>query len=159
MLWLCLTKNEDYDNIKQKVQEKVNMAAKIRIKCPICGEANNVPSINGACPKCKKPLELSQEGSIYIYRQGSPYGVAGGFGLFINEQPYGYIGNKELLRIPVKFGTYTIHSAVGMSRKCKDLQVTITPENPVAYTKVYIKPGFWANSFVIEYVDPKLLDL
>jgi phage FluMu protein Com len=135
------------------------MAAKLRIKCPHCGEVNNFGSVNDTCPKCNKPLGLEEEGSIYIYRQGSPYGVASGFGLFINEQPHGYIGNKELLRIPVKFGTYNIHSAVGMSRKCKDLQVTVTPENPVVYTKVYIKPGFWTNSFVVEYVDPKLLDL
>ncbi len=135
------------------------MSAKIRIKCPHCGEAKNVLSVNDICPKCKQPLGLSEEGSIYIYRQGSVYGVAGGFGLFINNQPYGYIGNKELLRIPLKFGTYIIHSAVGMSRKCRDLQVTISPENPVAYTKVYIKPGFWANSFVVEPLDPKLLDL
>ena len=137
----------------------MNMAAKLRVKCPHCGEASNVFSVNDNCPKCSRPLGLEEEGSIYIYRQGSPYGIAGGFGLFINDQPFGYIGNKELLRIPVKYGTYNIHSAVGMSRKCKDLEVTISPENPVAYTKVYIKPGFWANSFVVEYVDPKLLDL
>ena len=135
------------------------MSAKIRIKCPHCGDASNVHTVNDACPECKKPLGLVEEGNIYIYRQGSPYGIAGGFGLFINEQPYGYIGNKELLRIPVKYGTYNIHSAVGMSRKCQDLQVTITPENPVVYTKVYIKPGFWANSFVVEYVDPSTLEL
>ena len=135
------------------------MSAKIRIKCPHCKEASNVLSVNSACPECGKPLELSEEGSIYIYRQGSFYGIAGGFGLFINGEPFGYIGNKELLRIPVKFGTYNIHSAVGMSRKCRDLQVTITPENPEAYTKVYIKPGFWTNSFVVEPLDPKLLDL
>lgn len=135
------------------------MPAKIRIKCPHCGEPNNVYSVNDACPACKQPLGLTEEGCIYIYRQGSPYGVASGFGLFINEQPYGYIGNKELLRFPLKFGTYVIHSAVGMNRKCKDLQVTITPQNPVAYTKVYMKAGFWANSFVVEPVDPKLLDL
>ena len=135
------------------------MSAKIRIKCPLCGEAKNVHSINEVCPECHNPMNIAEEGNIYIYRQGSPYGIAGGFGLFLNGQPYGYIGNKELLRIPVRFGTYNIHSAVGMSRKCQDLQVTITPENPVAYTKVYIKPGFWANSFVIEYVDPNKLDL
>ena len=76
------------------------MSAKIRIKCPHCGEAKNVHSVNDICPNCKQPLGLSEEGSIYIYRQGSVYGVAGGFGLFINNQPYGYIGNKELLRIP-----------------------------------------------------------
>ena len=137
----------------------MNMAAKLRIKCPHCGEASNVFTVNDNCPKCNRPLGLEEEGSIYIYRQGSPYGIAGGFGLFINDKPFGYIGNKELLRIPVKYGTYNIHSAVGMSRKCRDLEVTISPENPVAYTKVYIKAGFWANSFVVEYVDPKLLDL
>lgn len=135
------------------------MAAKLRIKCPHCGEASNVFTVNDNCPKCNRPLGLEEEGSIYIYRQGSPYGIAGGFGLFINDQPFGYIGNKELLRIPVKYGTYNIHSAVGMSRKCRDLEVTISPENPVAYTKVYIKAGFWTNSFVVEPVDPKLLDL
>lgn len=29
----------------------------------------------------------------------------------------------------------------------------------VAYKNAYIKPGFWANSFAVEFVDPKLLDL
>ena len=135
------------------------MAATLRVKCPHCGEVNNTPAINAPCSKCRQPLSIEDEGSIYIYRQGSFYGVAGGFGLYINDQPYGYIGNRELLRIPVKYGTYKLHSAVGMSRKCTDLVVTISPQNPVVYTKVYIKPGFWTNSFVIEYVDPNLLDL
>ncbi len=135
------------------------MAAKIRVKCPHCGDANNVHSIHEPCPKCKRPMNIPQQGCIYIYRQGSPYGIAGGFGLYINNHPFGYIGNKELLCLPLPFGTYTVHSAVGMSRNCRDLQVTITPECPVAYTKVYIKPGFWTNSFVVEPVDPRLLDL
>ncbi len=135
------------------------MAAKIRIKCPICGKAENITHNGAICPSCKNPVSFPPQGCIYIYRQGSPYGIAGGFGLFLNTVPYGYIGNKELLCIPLPFGTYNIHSAVGMSRKCQDLQVTITPQNPVVYTKVYIKPGFWGNSFVVEYVDPKLLDL
>ena len=135
------------------------MSAKIRIKCPHCGEAKNVHPDASACPECNKPIEIPEEGAIYLYRQGSPYGIAGGFGIYINELPYGYIGNKELLRIPVKYGTYNIHVAVGLSRKCRDMQVTLTPENPCAYTKVYIKPGFWTNSFVVEPVDKNLLDL
>lgn len=133
------------------------MNAKLRVKCSHCGEASNVYSVNDFCPKCKQPLGIIEEGSIYIYRQGSPYGIAGGFGIYINGQPYGHIGNKELLRIPVRFGTYNIHAAVGMSRKCRDLQVTVSPEFPVGYTKVYIKPGFWANSFVVEPLDPQKL--
>ena len=135
------------------------MVAKIRTICPICNEVININSVYDPCPKCRQPVIFGEEGSIYIYRQGSFYGIAGGFGLFINGQPIGYIGNKELLRIPVRFGTYNLHSAVGMSRKCRDLAVTVTPQNPVVYTKVYIKPGFWTNSFVIEYMDPKLLEL
>ncbi len=135
------------------------MAAKIRVKCPICGEAVNIHSIEQDCPECKRPMGLAEEGSIYVYRQGSPYGVAGGFGLYLNGEPFGHIGNKELLRIPAKFGTYTVHCAVGMSRKCEDLQVCVTPENPNVYTKVYIKPGFWTNTFAVEYIDPNLLEL
>lgn len=135
------------------------MPAKIRIKCAHCGEASNVHSINDPCPKCNQYTYFGDCGYIYIYRQGSPYGIAGGFGLYLNGHPFGYIGNKELLRIPVPYGTYTIHSAVGMSRGCQDLVVNITPQTPVVYTKVYIKAGFWTNSFVVEYVDPNLLDL
>ena len=135
------------------------MAAKIRVLCPHCQKAENVHSTNEICPSCKKPLGIEEEGGIYIYRQGSPYGIAGGFGIYLNNQPYGYIGNKELLRIPLKYGTYNIHCAVGMSRKCRDMVVVLSPENPVAFTKVYIKPGFWTNSFVVEPVDPNKLDL
>lgn len=135
------------------------MTAKLRVKCPHCGTAENVFSVNDICPKCKNPMNAPAQGNIYIYRQGSFYGVAGAFGLYLNGEPYGHIGNKELLCLPLPFGTYTIHSAVGMSRKCRDLIVTISPENPVAYTKVYIKPGFWTNSFVVEPMDPKLLNL
>ena len=135
------------------------MAAKIRIKCPHCGEASNVHSVEELCPECKKPMGLVDEGSIYIYRQGSPIGMAAGFGLYINGEPYGYIGNRELLRLPVKFGTYNLHCAAGMSRRCEDMSVTLTPENPVVYTKVHMRSGFWTNSFVFEYVDPNLLDL
>lgn len=135
------------------------MIPKIRVKCPHCGHASNVQSVNDICPKCKQPLGLSDEGSIYIYRQGSFFGCAGAFGLYINGEPYGHIGNRELLRMPVKFGTYNIHSAVGMNRRCRDLQVTITPENPVVFTKVHMRPGFWTNSFVLEFMDPNLLNL
>lgn len=135
------------------------MAAKIRIKCERCGTVENVHSANTICPSCRSQIADPCEGKIYIYRQGSPYGVAGGFGLFLNNQPYGFIGNKELLCFPIKYGSYRIHCAVGMSRKCQDIVVNLSENNPVAYTKVYIKPGFWANSFVVEPVDPKLLDL
>lgn len=122
--------------------------SKLRVKCS-CGEViNTVPG--GICPKCKKPLDIPGDAVIRLYRKGSPYGIAGGFGVYVNGEPMGHIGNKETIRIPVKYGTYTLRVAVGMSRKCNDFTVTLTPENRFANAKVWIKPGFWANSFVIE---------
>ena len=135
------------------------MAAKMRFKCPHCGEIVNARPDATQCPECHRPVSMQAPAYIYLYRQGSFYGVAGGFGVYINGQPFGYIGNKELLCIPVAYGSYTLHCAVGMSRECRDMVVNLTPQCPVAYTKVYIKPGFWTNSFVIEPVDPGLLDL
>lgn len=134
------------------------MAAKVRIKCPYCNEVSNIHMGESVCPECKRQIDLPQSSCVYLYRQGSPYGIAGGFGIYINGNPFGYIGNKELLCIPLPYGTYNLHCAVGLSKKCRDMQITLTPEKPVDYAKVYIKPGFWTNSFVIEPVDPKLLE-
>ncbi len=135
------------------------LALKLRVKCPTCGEVLNITPGNEVCNKCKQSIPVSPEGCVYLYRQGSPYGIAGGFGIYINGEPIGHIANKETLCFPLPYGTYSFHCAVGMSRKCQDLQITLTPENRQAYAKVYIKPGFWANSFVIEPMDPQLLNL
>ena len=90
---------------------------------------------------------------------GSVYGVAGGIGIYVNGVDYGAIGNKELLCFPLPYGDYTFHCAVGMSRKCNDPVISLNPQNRIEYKKVYIKPGVWANSFIIEPIDPKLLGL
>ena len=135
------------------------MPAKQRIKCPYCGKVSNIHPGTNMCPECRGEIDLPKESCIYLYRQGSPYGIAGGFGIYINGEAYGQIGNKETLCFPLPYGTYTFHCAVGMSRKCRDLTIKLSPENPQGCAKVYIKAGFWANSFVIEPLDPKLLDL
>lgn len=119
-----------------------------RIKCN-CGHVQDAFA-GGVCPQCKQPINFPQGGMIYLYRKGSPLGVAGGFGIYINGTPLGLIGNKQTVAIPVGFGTYNLHVACGMNRRCKDLAINITPENPIAYAKVYMKPGFWTNSFVVE---------
>lgn len=135
------------------------MAAKVRIKCPKCGEVENYLSDQVNCTKCKSPLDFSTGGNLYLYRQGSPFGIAGGFGLYLNNDPYGYIANRELLRIPLPYGTHNLHVACGMNRRCHDVQVELSPENKDVYLKVYMKPGFISNTFVIIPVDPNLLDL
>jgi hypothetical protein len=121
---------------------------KLRVKCA-CGEVQDtIPG--GRCCKCGVTLNIPGDAMISLYRKGSPYGIAGGFGIYIDGQPMGHIGNKETIMIPVKYGTYTLHVAAGMNRKCQDYTVTLTPENRFAHAKVWMKPGFWSNSFVIE---------
>lgn len=135
------------------------MSFKQRVKCPHCGEIANVEANITACPKCKKDLSLSGEGLLYLHRQGSAYGVAGSFGIYLNNEPFGHIGNAETLCFPLPYGTYNIHCAAGMNRKCKDLQITLSPAVPRICAKVYMKPGFWSNSFVVEPLDPAKLGL
>ncbi len=122
------------------------MAIASRVKCPKCGDVLNIYA-DVPCPKCGQPLQNQNSGMILMYRMGSFFGVAGGFGIYINGEPMGHIGNKETLRIPLPYGTYTVHIAVGMSRKCEDATVTLSPESPDSYMKVSIKPGAWTNSF------------
>ena len=127
--------------------------SKLRVKCS-CGEIMNAQP-GGICSKCKKPLDIPGDAVIRLYRMGSPLGVAGGFGIYLNGEPMGHIGNKETVMLPVKYGTYTLHVAAGMNRKCQDLTCTLTPENRFANAKVWMKPGFWSNSFVIEPAAPE----
>lgn len=129
------------------------MAHSYRLKCPKC---QNVMDSTGPviCPQCQTPVDVNQGGLIRLYRMGSPIGIAVGFGIYINGQPCGHIGNKQSLLIPVPFGSYTLHVTAGMLRKCQDLSFTLTPQTPVACAKARIKPGFLTNSIVIEPADP-----
>lgn len=129
------------------------MAKYYRVKCA-CGNVMNACPGN-VCTRCKQPLVFPEDGMISLYRKGNFFGCAGGFGLYINGEPFGHIGNRETLHIPVAYGKYNLHVAVGISRKCTDLIINVTPENPRAYAKVSIKPGFFTNSFVIVPATPE----
>ena len=124
------------------------MANLLRVKCN-CGHVSNAAP-GSVCSKCKQPLDFPPDALLTIYRKGSPLGIAGGFGLYINGEPYGYIGNRETVKIPLKYGTYKLHVAAGMNRNCNDMVYNFTPENRFAYVKVWMKPGFWTNDFVLE---------
>lgn len=125
----------------------------LRVKCP-CGNVMNAQP-GAYCTKCRAPLNIPADGAIYLYRKGSFFGIAGGFGLYIDGQPMGYIGNRETVCIPVTYGQHTLHVAAGMNRRCNDLIINITPMNRCAYTKVWMKPGFFTNSFVLEVSTPQ----
>ncbi len=122
-----------------------------RIKCPKCGEVLNIAG-DQACPKCKESLTTEGKGEIQLYRMGSPLAVAAGYGIYMNDQPMGHIGNKESLRILLPYGTYTVRFTCGLTRKCQAATVTLSEEAPVAYVKGSIKAGFWSNTLIATVV-------
>ena len=123
----------------------------LRIKCPSCGEVQDITA-NGPCRKCSNALVLPEDGVIQIYRMGSPLGVAVGMSIYLNEVPLGHLANAESIKIPVAYGHYKLHMAHGMNRKCKDVEVDVTPDERVVYVKAHLKMGFISNTVVLEKV-------
>lgn len=130
------------------------MNGALRIKCPKCGKIVDI-SAPTTC-SCGEQLGAFQ-GAVQVYRMGNPLGMAVGFGVYINGQPWGHLGNTETVTYTLPFGTYTFHMTHGVSRKCKDITVTLSPETPVAYLKARIKPGVFTNTVIIEPSDPSAM--
>lgn len=105
------------------------MAIMLRLKCPSCGEVMNAAGFCN-CTKCGTPIRYNGWGMLQIYRMGSPVGIAAGYGIYLDGQPYGHLANKESIRIPLPMGTHTLHMTCGMTRRCEDLTFTLTPEAP-----------------------------
>jgi len=129
------------------------MSDMFRFRCDN-GDVFNAPAGTSVCPTCGRPLMTEGCGVLQVYRMGSPLGVAVGMSLYIDEIPYGHLGNKETTRIVLPYGTHNLHMAHGMSRKCTDFTFTITPQSNYAYAKAHIKAGFVSNTVVIEPANP-----
>ena len=127
------------------------MSKLFRFKCPKCGQVEDFAK-DSTCSKCGSELKNDGEGMVQIYRMGSPIGVAVGYGIYINEKPYGHLGNKESIRIPLPYGTYKFHFTCGMTRNCDDITITLSPDKPNVYMKARIKAGFWTNKIIPELV-------
>ena len=126
------------------------MAIIYRLKCPHCGEVQDA-NASQPCKKCGNMIEMPTDGCIQLYRMGNAMGVAAGMGIYLNGQPYGQIGNKQSIRIPLPAGSYKLHIVQGMSRKCNDPVVEIKAGSRMLHCyKVHMKMGFWANTMVIE---------
>lgn len=127
------------------------MRGRFRVKCPNC---RSIQDINGPV-MCKCGAQITpQQGELRLYRMGNFLGAAGGFGVYINGEKFGYIGNRETVAYSLPFGEYNIHIAVGMNRKCTDVLVRLTPQMPNAYLKVHMIPGFFQNKFILEPSTP-----
>lgn len=130
------------------------MSDMYRFRCN-CGNVFNAPVGTTNCNKCGAPLMTDNCGCLQVYRMGSPIGVAVGMGVYIDNVPYGHLGTCESSRIVLPYGEHLIHMTIGMCRKCTDLRVNITPEQPYICVKAHIKPGFWTNTVVIEPARPE----
>lgn len=128
------------------------MARIFRMKCPNCGNVVNLTATS-TC-KCGTLLPVEQPAAISLYRMGNFMGAANAFGIYLNEQPFGKIGNRESLTFPLPYGQYKLHIVCGMNRKCNDPIINLTPEDPHVCLKVHMNMGFFQNKFVIERVDP-----
>ena len=127
--------------------------AMYRAVCPMCKRAVNIPG-DAPCPHCRNQIMLPRGGLLRIYRMGNFFGSAAAVGIYLNGTPYGHLGNRETVQIPLPFGSYLLHMTMGMSRKCNDPTVTLTPQNPVACMKMHVRVGAIVNSMIIEPADP-----
>ena len=119
----------------------------LRIKCPKCGKVMDITGPTSCA--CGENLEAFP-GTLKLYRKGSPIGVAVPYGVYFNDMPWGHLANTETGTYTLPYGTYRIHITLGATRRCKDVVVEITPENPVACFKAWVKPGFWSNTIIID---------
>lgn len=129
---------------------------KYRFKCPNCGTVQDLLA-TGPCKKCGNILAIEQPGLIALYRMGNFMGAGGAFGLYLNNVPFGKIGNRETILFPLPYGQYLLHIAAGMNRRCNDPIINITPQDPYVCLKVHMNVGFVSNSFIIERVDPSTM--
>ena len=129
------------------------MASGFRVKCPSCGDVLNAAG-PCFCGKCGAEIRTEGPGMLQLYRMGNVMGAGVGFGIYLNGQPFGHLGNRENIRIPLPFGTYTIHMTAGMSRRCQDLTVTLSPETPYLCAKAHLKMGAFVNTVIVEPAAP-----
>lgn len=120
----------------------------LRLKCSNCGNVFDCPA-QPVCTKCGAPVEIGNEGAIRIYRMGSPVGIAVGYGIYIDEQPFGHLANKSDVTIPLPFGHHSLKMTCGMTRRCELFHFDLSPQKPQVFAKGRIVMGFISNKIVI----------
>ncbi|MCR4617377.1 MAG: hypothetical protein K5669_04215 [Lachnospiraceae bacterium] len=124
---------------------------RMRYRCPN-GHVFNGDENTKVCPECSAALALENCGAIQLYRMGNMMGMAVGMGIYIDEVPYGHIGNKESIRIVLPFGDHKIHVTHSTTRNCNDPVITLSAEAPIAYMKCHL--GAMGFKIVVEPANP-----
>lgn len=125
-----------------------------RVKCSVCQKVADFTSA-GLCA-CGNKISLGgpNVGMVWLYRMGNFVGAAAGLSIYINGQPYGHIGNRQAIRIPLPYGTHNLHIVPPMSSRCEDLRVTLNDATPLVCVKAHIAMGAFANKVRLEPVSP-----
>ena len=126
---------------------------KLRYRCG-CGNVFNGDETSRVCPACNRPLQTDNCGAIQIYRMGNMMGMAVGMGIYVDDVPFGHLGNKESVRLVLPYGSHKLHMTHSTNRRCNDPIITITPEAPVAFVKAHIEGAFTVK-IVIEQARPE----
>ena len=128
-----------------------------RLICPACKNVFDtavMPPNQIQCPKCRTTFPIPSQGLLKLYRMGNFMGSAAPASIYINEQPCGFLANQGSINIPLNYGTYKIHMAMGMNRRCNDPVIQVTPDKPLHCYKMHIKMGAFSNTQVLEEASP-----
>ena len=125
-----------------------------RVKCSHCGTVYD-SGYTGTCPKCGTPhnIDLVNNGIIHLYRMGHFSGSMNGLAIYINGEGMGHVANTGSALIELAPGNYNLHCAIGMTRKCDDLKLTIEPGKTIC-VKSQLKMGAFTNQILLHVVDP-----
>ena len=99
------------------------------------GHLKDVHESQSACPVCGDPYGAC--GLIQIYRMGAFSGMAVGMGIYVNDVPFGYLGNKQSIRLALPYGQYRLHMTHTTTRACNDPVYCLTPQTPYALCKAH----------------------
>lgn len=131
---------------------------RFRVKCPRCGNVTDVTACAPGlvCPSCRSQFDPSPDGALMLYRMGNFFGAAAKLGVYINEQPYGYIGNAQSMVIPLPYGDYTVHFRIqgSWARSKDDLTIHLTPQYRVFAGKVQQHTGAFSSSYTLNPCSP-----
>ncbi|MBQ7444795.1 MAG: zinc-ribbon domain-containing protein [Clostridia bacterium] len=122
---------------------------KVRYRCPSGHVFNGTPD-QEKCPTCQALLEKG--GYIQVYRMGHMAGAAVGMGIYVDEQPYGHLANKESVRISVPYGAHQLHITHTTTRDSTRPTLFISSSTPYVFCKAHFaRGGFF---IAIEESDP-----
>lgn len=122
----------------------------VRYRCP---NGHLFDSTDGqtVCRKCGAPLQTG--GLIQLYRVGNMMGVAVGMGVYIDGLPYGYLANKQSIRLCVPYGAHKVHVTHTATRACNDPVFNVSPACPFVWCKAHFSSaGF---SITVEQAPPE----